>query len=117
MREAVRWSVAFHEAGYAVVAWRRGFKVHGATIVPSLDFLVSVQHANPLRGIHLEWAGSGRARLRVEAEIVVLLAGPAAQRRFKPRSWRSYHGVSDHERAVDLAMAVCSSEKQLVNKI
>jgi hypothetical protein len=46
----------------------------------------------------------------VEAEIVVLLAGPAAQRRFKPRSWRSYHGVSDHERAVDLAMAVCSSE-------
>jgi hypothetical protein len=111
VRETVRWSVPFHEAGHAVVAWRRGLKAHGATIVPSLDFLGSVQHANPLRGIHLEWDGSGRARLGVETGIVVLLAAPAAQRRFKPRSWRSYYGVSDHERAADLAMAICSSEK------
>jgi hypothetical protein len=75
MRETVRWPMAFHEAGHIVAAWRRGLKVHSATIVPSADFLGNIQHANPLRGIHLDWDGSARARRRAEAAIVVASHG------------------------------------------
>jgi Zn-dependent protease len=59
MREAVRWSVAFHEARHAVVAWRRGFKVHGATIVPSLDFLAA--SSTPIRCAAFTSNRTGRA--------------------------------------------------------
>jgi len=33
--------------------------------------------------------------------------GPLAQRRYKPRSWRYYHGWSDFEKTADLALTVC----------
>jgi hypothetical protein len=39
-----------------------------------------------------------------------LLAGPAAQRRFRPSSWRSWHGGRDHEAAVDLALRLNGHE-------
>jgi hypothetical protein len=38
---------------------------------------------------------SARVRERAEADIVVSLADPEAQRRHNPRSWRSHHGDSD----------------------
>jgi hypothetical protein len=104
-------ATAFHEAGHAVAAWSRGIKVTSATVVPAGRFLGQVTHVNPLRGVRLDCDGSDRARRRAEADIVVLLAGPAAQRRHNPRSWRSCHGASDHERATDLAMRVNGSEE------
>jgi hypothetical protein len=102
---------AFHEAGHAVAAWRRGLKIHSVTIVPTPEFRGHIQHANPLQGIHLDYDGSPRARLRAEAAIVVCLAGPEAQRRFSPRSWRSFHGATDHELAADLAMSLNGSDE------
>jgi hypothetical protein len=104
-------ATAFHEAGHAVAAWHAGLKIHGATIVPARDRPGHVTHANPLYGVHLDYDGPDEARLRAEADIVVLLAGPAAQRRHNPRSWRSWHGTSDHERAVDLAMRLNGSDE------
>jgi hypothetical protein len=86
---------AFHEAGHVVAAWSRGLKIHNATIVPSPEFLGRVRHANPLRGLRPDYDVSARVRERAEANIVVALAGPEAQRRHSPRSWRSYHGASD----------------------
>jgi hypothetical protein len=102
---------AFHEAGHVVAAWRRGFKIYSVTIVPTSEFRGHLQHANPLRGIHLDYDGSPRARLRAEAGIIVCLAGPEAQRRHSPRSWRSYHGARDHEKAADLAMSLNGSDE------
>ena len=104
-------ATAFHEAGHAVAAWHAGLKIHRATIVPTPGKHGSVKHVSPLRGIHLDYDGSDRARLRAEADIVVCLAGPAAQRRHSPRSWRSWHGASDHERAADLAMRFNGSDE------
>ena len=97
---------AFHEAGHAVAAWHAGLEIHSATIVPTPRLDGCVTHANPLYGVHLDCDGSDEARLRAEAAIIVLLAGPAAQRRHNPRSWRSWYGSSDHERAADLAMRI-----------
>ena len=87
-----RVATAFHEAGHAVVAWRRGLKVHSATIVPTKDYSGMVRRGS--LGVRLDIDGSNRARLRAESAIVVCLAGPAAQRRHNPRSWRAYMGVS-----------------------
>ena len=89
---------AFHEAGHVAAAWRHGLKVHSVTIMPTQEFRGHICHANPLRGIHLDYDGSSRARFRAEVGIIVCLAGPEAQRRFSPRSWRAHHGAGDHER-------------------
>jgi hypothetical protein len=70
-----------------------------------------IWHANPLRGIRLDYGGSDRARLRAEAGIIVCLAGPEAQRRHSPRSWRSYHGAGDHEKAADLVLSLNGSDE------
>ena len=104
-------ATAFHEAGHVVAAWSRRIKIHNATIVPTHEFQGLVQHANPLRGIRLEWDASARARRRAESAIIVLLAGPEAQRRHSPRSWRSHHGDSDFKQAVDLASRFNGSDE------
>jgi hypothetical protein len=104
-------STAFHEAGHVVAAWSRGLKTHSATIVPTPEFRGHTLHANPLRGIRLDYDGSARARLRAELAIVVCLAGPEAQRRHSPRSWRAHHGDFDFRKAVDLASSFNSSNE------
>jgi len=111
MRQPARLSTAFHEAGHAVIARSLGLKIHSATIVPVTGIHGRVEHANPLRGIHLDYDGSDRAHRRAETAIIVCLAGPAAQRRHKPQSWRSYHGQSDHSRAADLALSLNGSDE------
>jgi hypothetical protein len=102
---------AFHEAGHVAAAWRHGLKVHSVTIVPTPEFRGHIWHANPLRGIHLDYDGSDRARLRAEVGIIVCLAGPEAQRRFSPRSWRAHHGAGDHEKAADLVLSLNGSDE------
>ncbi len=66
MRESIRWSTAFHEAGHAVAEWRRGLNVQSATIVAPGIF-GTVEGSDPLHGIRLEWDGSARARRRAES--------------------------------------------------
>jgi hypothetical protein len=102
---------AFHEAGRVVAAWSRGLKTHSVTIIPTPEFRGHVLHANPLRGIRLDCDGSARVRLRAELAIVVCLAGPEAQKRHGPRSWRSHHGDFDFKKAVDLASSFNSSDE------
>jgi hypothetical protein len=93
-----------------VASWSLGERLHRATIVPDLDAHGSVEHSNPLRGISLDLDGSDRARLRAERLAVICLAGPEAQRRYNPRSWRSWHGRLDHAKAVDIALSLNASE-------
>jgi ATP-dependent Zn protease len=103
---------AYHEAGHAFMAWRLRLAIMRITVVPKGDTSGLTVHSNPLRGISLEWDDSDRARMRTERAIKVCLAGPAAQRMYNPRSWRRYHGESDHDRAVDLALRMWGSGEQ-----
>lgn len=109
MRKTALKATAFHEAGHAVIAWRFRLKVRSATIVPTIGTSGEVASASPLRGIHLDHDGSDRAHQRAETAIIVYLAGPAAQRRHSPHSWRSYHGRIDHSAAADLALRLNGS--------
>ena len=79
--------------------------------MPKGNYAGLVHHANPLAGISLDVDGSDRARLRVERLIKILFAGPAAQRKFSPQSWRSTHGSEDHLQAVNFAVRVTGSTK------
>jgi hypothetical protein len=108
---AQRKATAYHEAGHAVVALFLGYKPRSATIIPAVDFHGQVKHDSPLRGIKLDIDDSDRARLRVERAIMICFAGPLAQQRYRPRSWRRWHGASDFQTAADLALRVSGSEE------
>jgi hypothetical protein len=81
--------VAYHEAGHAVAAVKLRLKLDAVTIAASTEAQGKLSFANPLRGIDLRWDSSDRARMKAEKLIVASLAGPFAQKRYKPRSqWR-----------------------------
>jgi hypothetical protein len=101
---------AFHEAGHVVAAWSRGLKPHSATIDPTPEFRGHALYANPWRGIRRN-STLADIRYRAESAIIVHLAGPEAQRRHSPRSWRSHHGGFDFEHAVDVATGLNGSEE------
>ena len=103
-------ATAFHEAGHVAAAWSRGLKIHSATIDPTPGFRGHTLHANPLRGIRFNLS-LARVRDRAESAIVVYLAGPEAQQRHNPRSWRAHHGASDFGQAFDLATGLNSSDE------
>jgi ATP-dependent Zn protease len=98
--------VAFHEAGHVVAARIRGMPIHKATIIPECDTIGHVEYANPLRGVKLDCDDSDQARLCAEHAIIILFAGPAAQRKYSPRSWRFLHGKGDFKEAAHLALRI-----------
>jgi hypothetical protein len=106
---AARLAAAYHEAGHIVAALTQSLVDHSAAFVRTVEFRGPKVHKNALRGARLELGKSDRARLRAERAILVRLAGPAAQKRHAPRSWRSWHGESDRKQALDLASSVSSS--------
>jgi hypothetical protein len=97
-------------SGRVAAAWSRGLKIHSATIDPTPEFRGHTLHANPLRGIRFKLS-LARLRDRAESAIVVYLAGPEAQQRHSPRSWRAHHGASDFKQAFDLATGLNTSEE------
>jgi hypothetical protein len=99
-----------------VAAWRLGVPIHEATIVPGRNslgdrFAGRVMHQHLFRGVNLAIDQmTDRARIRAEKNVLICLAGPAAQWRRRRSSWRSYHGLGDHEVAVDLAFHLYGHE-------
>src|SRR5262249_31195955 len=90
--------VAHHEAGHVIADWRFGRRLKKATIIPRGDYLGSVTATRKLHLRSLEYTDPSPSRTgRLHALVIALFAGIAAQRRFNPRSCRSYHGGSDNE--------------------
>lgn len=104
-------AIAYHEAGHAVAAWSSRFKLIGVSIEPQAGSRGRLQFKNPLERIRLDLPGddSPRTRIRVENAVITCLAGPIAQRRYRPSAYRHWHGSDDHARAVDLAIRLCGS--------
>ncbi len=108
------WSTAYHEAGHAVMVRYEGFSLRRVTIIPAAEYAGRVKLQNPLRGIHLNYDGSDRARLKAERAIRICLAGPLAQRRFNLKGWRAYHGRKDFETAFDIIQHLVGSDEEAV---
>jgi Peptidase family M41 len=108
MRKSALEAIAYHEAGHAVACVVHHVRVRKATIVPDAEVLGHVSHANPYGGVRLDVENSSRrARFRVERDILISLAGDAAERKFCNR--RRFGAGSDYDRAVDAASYLCSS--------
>jgi len=101
-------ATAYHEAGHAVACYYLGVKVKSATVVPDKDKGTHghVRYEKMFRGLDPEIDLSGRARLQMERNIIISLAGAAAQRRYSKQSWRHYHGASDFDAVADLALRI-----------
>lgn len=98
LSKAALEATAYHEAGHAVAAWRQKVAIKSVSIERDDD-----SHGRMLfesfRVPNLETV-SGRDW--AERHIIVSLAGPLAQRRFRPSSARGWHGKGDYRTALDL---------------
>ena len=113
MTQQQLWATAYHEAGHAVaaLAYGKGIRRQGATIVRNAEGAAgSVYMLKHIPGDPSVDSLTGRMRLRIEEDVIVLLAGGIAQREFRASSLRSYHGRSDHEAAIDLLMYIVGDE-------
>lgn len=107
-------AVAYHEAGHAVVSirHRRAFRL--VTIVPTLEHntLGHVWYRPRPKWMRPDLDDSPRIARWIENEVLVCLAGPAAERRFTGRS-NDVGAGSDHRHAVDLALRLHEDEAVL----
>ncbi len=117
VRLSVLEKTAYHVAGHAVLTLAlfgvgQG-GVRRATIVPDekKGTLGHTRHWT-IRNFRPDLDCTPRIRGLVADSIVVLLAGMSAERRVT--GCRDYVGAqSDHEKAADLAMRVCTPEKEV----
>jgi hypothetical protein len=100
-----RAPVAYHEAAHAVlICMLRALTPERVTIIPSGGYDGRVIAPRPWSPrTRLDFDMSPTMRVRVESEILILLAGEIAQRRAYPLSVRAWHASSDHRKAADLA--------------
>ncbi len=103
-----REATAYHEAGHAVAAWKLGYRPVSASIIAADESVGEVRHENPY-GNNAEYDGSELGRLRIERAIIIRRAGPIAQKRYRPTSWRRWQGGADYAVSADLALLVSGS--------
>jgi ATP-dependent Zn protease len=99
-----RRSIAYHEAGHAVVAYRLGIEVEHVTIVPDHDSRGHFVHADLFCA-----PGCGSDRANLERAIKISLAGPLAQARLLRRLDRRRGGRQDYDCASGLARYLAGS--------
>lgn len=110
------WATAYHEAGHVVaaIAYRKGIRRQGATIVPDAKGAArSVYMLKHIPGNPEVDLLTGRMRLRIEEDVIVSLAGRAAQHKFRPSSVRNYHARSDYHAAGDLLLYIVGDMGEL----
>jgi hypothetical protein len=77
-------ALAHHEAGHLVVAWKQGVSFGGVCLIePDDDHPIRLGLPDPALPDE-----SDQKRLQVEKYVRACLAGPIAQRKFKPRTVR-----------------------------
>jgi ATP-dependent Zn protease len=104
----VRWSkkqraTAYHEAGHAVMALLLGRGVRSVTVIPDewTESLGMVTF-NPLPAFDPHFDRSGRTREKCERLILILLAGPVAERRYTGK-WCHSGADGDRHAVVEIA--------------
>jgi hypothetical protein len=103
-------ATAYHEAGHAVASFSLGRTVRRVSIVPDGFYLGHCRHAAQ-PSFRPDMMADTKARLRAETEIVILLAGGIAEKKFAGRC--NYVGASyDHDNAVDLAVHVTGDDAE-----
>ena len=105
--------VAYHEAGHAVAAWSLGCSIWKVTIVLDGSSAGKTIYGPWYRRTDSGWDGSPRVQRRLENMALMTLAGPAAERRFNPRSRYHYeHHSGDRSHVTDLLNLMAGSDEE-----
>lgn len=88
---------AYHEAGHAVASYFLHVKIKAVTIIPSEETLGQLTHPPLHFGRQGVFDDSVRGINRAERHVIVLLAGPLAERKFAPHSRWRLHAGSDFD--------------------
>jgi len=105
-------AIAYHEAGHAVMSWCESVAVRGISILPADDIDAFDSLPDTGSHCHLDIRQKPQSRSRMEKLARVCLAGPLAQRRYKPRShWRA-DGDHDFASAADLIGIFTGSDRE-----
>ena len=104
-------TVAYHEAGHAVAAFlmRRRFKK--VTIIPEGNALGSLAGCGWRSKLNPEYDDGARLRHRIEADIIVSLAGPVAEAKLTSR-FNHIGACQDYHDAVGCALYVTDSKNE-----
>jgi hypothetical protein len=107
-------ATAYHEAGHAVAAIHLGVGLgrKGISIISDDE---SWGFAHTLKGFRGKPDGETTPSMHraAEKQTVVMFAGEAAQRGFRPRSVRRHHASADRAGAVDLMDYFVGSNEEL----
>jgi hypothetical protein len=119
-------SIAWHEAGHAVIAWAQGLPVQKVTIAP--DAIVP-RHAPMLGALgygpgatmlsadadlgDLKYSPKANTRRRVEAFARALLAGDLSRRHAGIDPIQTARAEADRGEACELLALVCESEDEI----
>jgi hypothetical protein len=98
-------STAYHEAGHAIARFALGRRIDRVSILPDADSLGHVR--GQVLPSHLFAKGGDISDVptkTVEDQIVILLAGPLAEKRFTGR-WNRVGASSDYEGASTVAVS------------
>jgi hypothetical protein len=106
-------TTAYHEAGHVVVAHYQKIAVRRATIEPGDGYHGKTESAKFPRAMQPDAEVTVRARLRLECQARIFLAGAIAQRRIASQSMRHWHHQTDYEHAVSFVSYLCSSDREL----
>lgn len=109
-----RSTTAYHEAGHAVAHIRLGIPFRRVTIKEDGDSLGRVSGYGLGRKVfERTQAGvpTAQDRDRLEKEIICILSGPFAERRFT-RKWNHAKASADHENVSMYALKLCGSERE-----
>ena len=127
--DAKRLGTAYHESGHAVAAWSLGCDLHWASIVPDGRSKGRLAYDNPCCRIEPnEWPPAGfaadpgdqnAAMMKLIMDyIMILLAGPLAQRRHNPRShWRVSAGANNWTRSETKELAQMISKDSDIEQV
>jgi len=115
MRKAVQSlrSAAYHEAGHAVAAFQMGLKTKAILLIAKDGSPGRHSLRSYIGGMSRNLGRGPRAQRRAENLAFVCLAGPAAQRRFSPKSIRRYTSETDRRQAIDLLSRFTNSDEEL----
>jgi hypothetical protein len=111
-RRSEREATAYHEAGHAVASFYLGRGVREVSIIHDVQHGTLGRVRNyRLPAFRPEMMMDARTRTTAERCILILLAGPEAERRYKGRS--NQNGACyDRDAVADLAGHVCCSEEE-----
>ena len=109
--------VAHHEAGHAILAIKLDVTFGRVTIAPNADSLGHITLHRLLKRGDLEWGGDVSKKWRIDRAMLIVLAGPYAQKRQAPQSrWRTrnyigFNGGGDFDRVINLKWGLHEDDK------